>query len=371
MKNEQDKRIKLEKGMAYFNGAAQIGEYIYYSAKNTNGLFRANLTTRKSEFITIFDTERKTDIHRFAFSVNQEVWFIPFNYGDKIAIFHVDSTELEYVDIPKPKKECTSNLFLNILQKDDYVWLVPGNYDALVSIHIKDRTTKRIDLPIGDYEEMAFTQGCEYDNKIYLCPWAHNRIVYWDLTSEEIGVIDIAIEEQKYRNIFILNDIIYLFPRDIPNDVLQINLREYECSNRKIRVENNNTRVLAIYYNASMNQMLLFPYLEERRIYRLNMDSFDVNEIKFEYDDSSDSFGQILWRDIAKLSDDTTLILSNGYILEYHNNELTPFLLECPKDLFMRQLFELMEKKEEKRKQANEQGNIGEKIYKAISSDTP
>ena len=168
MKNEQDK-VVLEKGRAYFNAAVQMGEYLYYSAKDTNGLFRADLSTGKSEFITMFDTENETDIHIHAFSVNDEIWFIPSFWGDKIAVFNTESLNIKYIDIPetKTKKITAANgyLFLKLIRKGDFVWLVPGVYDAFLCLNLNNRELRKIDLPISDYEGINYlaAQGCEHN----------------------------------------------------------------------------------------------------------------------------------------------------------------------------------------------------------------
>lgn len=376
MKNEQESKNNLEKGTAYFSAVVQIGEYIYYSAKYANGLFRANLTTRKSEFITMFETEREGDVHNFAFTVNDEIWFIPAYLGDRIAIFNIKTLKMEYLDIPEPKKTCNGFLFMNSIIKGDFVWLVPGVYDAFLCLDINNRKIRKVDLPISDYGEMGYSviQGYEYDNKIYLCPWDYNRVLYLDLASEEIGTIDVIIKENVYRNIIVIDNHIYLFPREIPNDILEIDLIENKCFNRTIDVGNVSTLIVAAYYDICKKRMLLFPRLREKRVYVLNMENFEVTQIDIEVDNDWNFSELIFWRDIAKISDDTFFVIPNDNsapILEYHKNKLKPFLLECQRDLFVRQLLDLIEKEEDKRKQMKGQENIGEKIYKVISSDTP
>lgn len=382
MKNEQDK-VVLEKGRAYFNAVAQVGEYIYYSAKYTNGLFRADLRTGKSEFIMEFDTDREMAIHRFAFSVRNEVWFVPNCLPDKIAILNVDSLELEYLDIPEPKKVRNGWLFMNPIIKGELVWLVPGVYDAFLCLDTKNRTMKKIDLPVNnnDYEDYIVIQGCEHNNKIYLCPWDCNKIFYLDLINEKIQALDIEVEKKMYRNIIIIGDYIYLFPRETPNDILTIDLNDYSTGRRKIGIGEVSTLIVAVYYDSDRNQITFFPSLKEQCIYILHMDTFEVERIKIDYDIDSELCQQTFWREIVEISDETFFVISNTIskempnyksvpILECHNQEFKTFILEEPKDLLARQLLSMIERREQKKERMKEQETIGEKIFKAISSDT-
>lgn len=372
--NEQGNKIELKKGIGYFNAVVQIGEYIYYSAKYTNGLFRADLETGKSEFITMFDAERKEEIHRFAFSVNHEIWFIPSFQGDKIAIFNIDSCKIEYVDIPDPNKKCPGFLFMNYVRKEDVVWLVPGEYGKILRIDAKSREMKEITLPIDGCEEMTLPviQGYEWADRIYICPWEYNRVLCLDLESEEVSTIDIEVEEKIYRNLYIIDNCIYLFPRMIPNDILKIDLKNKKREKCSLNIKDVNTLIVATYYARHENRMFLFPRLREKRIYTINMDDFQVSEIEMNVDNSLNFSEWAFWRDITFISNDTFFVTANDKsvpVLEYHDHVFKTVLLECPEDLLVKQLMDLVDKKENEQKK--EQGNIGEKIYKAISSDNP
>lgn len=379
MKNEQDK-VVLEKGRAYFNAAVQMGEYLYYSAKDTNGLFRADLSTGKSEFITMFDTENETDIHIHAFSVNDEIWFIPSFWGDKIAVFNTESLNIKYIDIPetKTKKITAANgyLFLKLIRKGDFVWLVPGVYDAFLCLNLNNRELRKIDLPISDYEGINYlaAQGCEHNNKIYLCPWDYNKILSFDLETEEFKELGSTVEERVYRNIVVRENHLYLFPEKLPNDILDIDLNVNACVRKKIDIEDTSELNIVMYYDDRTNQVFLFPRLREKRIYVLDMGNFTMNQIEIEFDDSYNISDNAYWLVITKISEDTFCVISNDKmapILKCHNHTFTSLSLACPKDLFVKQLLELMEKKEKEQEQKNEQETIGEKIFKAISSDTP
>ncbi len=374
MSQEKNKKIKLEKGEAYFNAAARIGDYLYYSAKYTNGLFRADLKTGKSEFITVFDTDREVTIHRFAFSVKNEVWFIPTCLPDRIAILNIDSFELEYVDIPEPKKARSGWLFMNPIIRGELVWLVPGVYDALLCLDIRNRTTKKIDLPIDDYKDYILSRGCEYDEKIYLCPWGCNKIFYLDIASEEIQTLDVEIEKEMYSNIVFADHHIYLFPMKSPNDMLEINLKDYVCHHRTLGIGDAETYIQAVYYDSTRKQIMFFPSIKEKCIYIYHMDSFETEQIEIEYDVTPVSYDETRFVDIIKLSEDTFLVIATEKsvpILECHNQDFKTFLLEEQEDLVARKLLSLIETKEQKGERMKEQGKIGEKIYQVITSDAP
>ena len=374
MSQDKNKKIKLEKGEAYFNAAARIGDYLYYSAKNTNGLFRADLKTGKSEFITVFDTDREVAIHRFAFTVKNEVWFIPNCLPDRIAILNIDSFQLEYLDIPEPKKERNGWLFMNPIIRGESVWLVPGVYDALLCLDTRNRTMKKIDLPIDDYKDYIISQGYEYDEKIYLCPWACNKIFYLDIASEEIQALDVKVEKEMYSNIVVADYHIYLFPRKSSNDMLEINLKDYTCRHRTLGIEDTETYIEAAYYDSTGKQIMFFSGVKENCIYIYHMDSFETEQIQMEYNVASVLCDETRWIDIVKLSEDTFLVIATDKsipILECHNQVFKTFLLDEPEDLVIRQLLSMIENKEQKREQMKEQGKIGEKIYQVITSDAP
>ena len=373
---EQENKIELKEGMCYFNAAVQIGESLYYSAKYMNGLFRADLATGKSEYITMFDTEREEDIHKLAFSEGNKIWFIPSYIGEKIAIFHIDSCTMEYVEIPDPKKVCDGFLFMEYVRKEDVVWLVPGVYGAFLRVNVKTGELRRIKLPIEEYEKVNFPviQGCERDDKIYLCPWDDAGIFYLDLKSEEVKTIDIETKQNFYRNIFIFDNCIYLFPRVIPNDILKMDLGTKKCENIGLHITKEKTPIVAIHYERNTNRMFLFPQLEEEKIFILDLESQKASEIEMPIDSGLKISEGAFWRDMTYISEDTFYVMSNDKmapILEYRDNVLKPFLLEGPKELLVRKLVDLVARKEKENEKMKHQGNIGEKIYKAIFSDNP
>lgn len=375
MSQEKNKKIKLEKGETYFNAAARIGDDLYYSAKNTNGLFRADLKTGKSEFITVFDTDREMDIHRFAFSVKNEVWFIPNCLPDRIAILNIDSFELEYMDIPEPKKARDGFLFMmNPIIKGELVWLVPGVYDAFLCLDTRNRTTKKIDLPVDDFEDYIAMQGCEYDEKIYLCPWGCSKILYLDMASEEIQALDVVIEKNMYSGFFIIDNCIYLFPRKSPNDILEIDLSEHVCCYRSLGVGDTETDIVAAYYDSDRKQITIFPSVKENCIYIYHMDNCGIELVELEYNADHAFYGGAFWGDFVKISEDTYLAISTDRtapILECHDQDFKTFLLDEPEDLVAGKLLSMIETKEQKKERMKEQGKIGEKIYQVITSDAP
>lgn len=374
MSQDKNKKIKLEKGEAYFNAAARIGDYLYYSAKNTNGLFRADLKTGKSEFITVFDTDREVAIHRFAFTVKNEVWFIPNCLPERIAILNIDSFQLEYLDIPEPKKERNGWLFMNPIIRGELVWLVPGVYDALLCLDTRNRTMKKVELPIDDYEDYILSHGCEQDEKIYLCPWGCNKIFYLDIASEEIQVLDVEVEKERYSNIVVADHHIYLFPQKSPNDMLEINLKDHACRHRTLGIVDTETYIEAAYYDSTRKQIMFFPGVKEKCIYIYHMDSFETEQIEIEYNVAPVSYDETRFIDIVKLSEDTFLAIATEKsvpILECHNQDFKTFLLEEQEDLVARKLLSMIETKEQKKEQLKEQGKIGQKIYQIISSDAP
>lgn len=374
--NVQENKIELKEGMCYFNAAVQIGEFLYYSAKYMNGLFRANLTTGKSEYITMFDTERDEDIHNLAFSEGEKIWFIPTYIGEKIAVFDINSYTIEYIEIEDPKKICYGYLFMKYIRRGDVVWLVPGVYGAFLRLNVNNGEVRRIKLPVEDYENVNYTaiQGYEWDNKIFLCPWDDSSMFYLDLESEEIRSIDIEVKQNFYRNIFIFDNCIYLFPRVIPNDILKIDLRTKKSENIGFHITKEKTPIFAIHYESHTNRMFLFPQLEEERIFVLDLNSQKVSEIEMPIDSGLKISEGAFWRDMTYISEDTFYVMSNDKmapILEYRDNVLKPFLLEGPKELLVRKLVDLVERKEKEKEKMKHQGNIGEKIYKAIFSDNP
>lgn len=376
--NVQGNKIELKEGMCYFNAAVQIGESLYYSAKYMNGLFRADLTTGKSEYITMFDTEREENIHKLAFSEGDKIWFIPSYIGEKIAVFHIDSCTMEYVEIPEPKKVCDGFLFMEYIRKGDDVWLVPGVYGAFLRLNVKNGELQRIKLPIEDWEKvnLPVVQGREWDNKIYLCPWDYRNIFYLDLGNKEVRAIhtEIEIKQNFYRNIFIFDNCIYLFPRVIPNDILKIDLGTAKCENIGLHITKEETPIVVIHYESRANRMFLFPKLEKERVFVLDLKSQKASEIEMSIDSGLKISEGAFWRDMTYISEDTFYVMSNDImapILEYRDNVLKPFLLEGPKELLVRHLVDLIERKEKENEKLKHQGNIGEKIYKTIFSDNP
>lgn len=68
---------KNEKGLPFL-AAVEVGEELYYSTWLKNGLFKMNQLTRKITYIgRVWEEQRETNLHKFAFHYKNYIYFIP------------------------------------------------------------------------------------------------------------------------------------------------------------------------------------------------------------------------------------------------------------------------------------------------------
>lgn len=87
---ETNNMFELQCGDAFFKD-----NFMYFSARNVNGLFKMNLQTKKTEFVCCFEEEWwRQELHRKVISYKNNLYFIPF-CGTGISVYNLIKNEIK------------------------------------------------------------------------------------------------------------------------------------------------------------------------------------------------------------------------------------------------------------------------------------
>lgn len=151
------------------SGGIEIGDYIYLTSINLNGLFRFDKKKSKLQFLCTFSEEDPSyALYNGAFSYGDEIWFVP-QHGKQIAIYNIKTGNIEYVSpVYEEKYEITFDkihtlAFSSGLIDESHFYILPAGVDAAMIVDMGTREIKTINHIIGKGE---YIWTGEYHNGI-------------------------------------------------------------------------------------------------------------------------------------------------------------------------------------------------------------
>lgn len=185
----EDWQMDENKFLLNFLAGAQVGEDIYFSAWNVNGLFKYNPQTGQCDFIKSFPGEVHWGLHSEAILYQNTIWFIP-RASERIAIVELDNFNISFLKLPERgckqnKQNIPPRRIRGCYEKGErYLWLIPCAYNLFIKIDMERQQI--VDVQNWGNSEYAGAIGVRKQNEL----WVSIR------HSQEFRIIDLLTGEQ-------------------------------------------------------------------------------------------------------------------------------------------------------------------------------
>ena len=361
------KALDLKKtGRKHFYAAAQIDDYLYFSNWWSKGLFRANLKSGEVELLDVFESNNSGKLYGLAIPFGEEVWFIPRTYEEKIAIYHVKKETLEYLSLPSPKHLGQYELFKNYYVIDETVWLIPYSYDTVLKIGMADRKVVRLEDGIENIVEEGwprFVSSYKNGEKIFLCPWGYDKVVVVNTATLEMTELNLDVSKRTFRNVFSVNNKLYLIPFDIEMGLLEYDLLTQKCANIKLE-ENLSGKYVAMYYDEEKHKLVFFPYSNREMLF-IDIGTWKSETVTIQVS-GQELTSNPYWCEVRNMKDHVWVIGEESGFSELiygGENDIEIFDPHFPKDIFMNEIKLMLDKDKDKKCECD---NVGASIYRTI-----
>ncbi len=265
--NDEARKLKLN-----FLAGVQVGEEIFFSAWNINGLFRYNPQTEQCRFLKSFPWEESWGLHSEAILYQNSIWFIP-RASERIAIVDLESLDITYLELPEcgyrtgggnipPRRMMGCHK-----EGEKFLWLIPYSYRLFIKIDMDKRQI--IEMQEWSAEGPALAMGVRVQDKLWVNIYASN----------EIRVIDVETGEQKVKKIEGEN-LTYIGIQSIGGKILLFSVYAKEG----VAILNSDMQIEKIVYlddseqwyyeylaQTEENDMLLVPYVGSKYV-RIGID---------------------------------------------------------------------------------------------------
>lgn len=246
-------RMKL-----FFLAGVQVGEDIYFSAWNTNGLFKMNPGTNECVFLTRFEGEAHQNLHSAAVCYEGALWFIPSN-SDRIARVDIQTLAVTYLSLPEYGADRTLNgvrqfiRFKHCYDKGErYLWLTPYAYNFLIRVDLEERK-----LTAGtEYPVTRFSDSIRIGEEIWLCPRNGEKGLIVNVVSGEAKEFSFGEGKPSYLSINRYKDWVLFCPYDLNDGIVMQNRR----TNERKYVHYNGTKSKYYTMCVSGSQAFFAPF---------------------------------------------------------------------------------------------------------------
>ncbi len=321
-----------------FLAGVKIGDRIYYSAAQTNGLFYYDITQEKNHFISIFDREEVSDfLFRKAFLYKNKMWLVPFN-GEHIVCVDLNTFEIMYYDIPN--RGAGEKAFYDGIRKDNLLVLIPYHLDTIMVIDM-DKGECSV-LYQADYLKHFWARG-GYINK---------DVVYITKSDGRVGLaINYLNGHLDYENEQIEGSTISTYALMLGNEYWLTNCESFIATRCNINADGVLEQIDIIHTNGVFanrgvkngDKVILYPSRQTRGyiIYdSLSGEYETINNISSDEDCP-------MWFEVDTIDSDTGVWAAdmNGTIIDFTNmNTIRCYQSTCTKD-FVYDLYEAFKEK--------------------------
>ncbi len=239
--------------MSFYCGCL-VGNVIYASNTNYNGLFRINMDTWKVEFVGNFPDERsyQKELHRKVIRIQDELYFIP-NKGTCISTYNIHTSQFGKITIPGVEGLLE---FADAFVIENRLWMVPKFLkQPLYYIELQNKVVQEEQAwkkHMFQQEGFADLEAVGVlDNKIVVVPWNINKMFIYDLNSGQMKE-KVLPREFHLRNLTCDGEYIWFTLRD-DNRIVRyhwesgdIKIYAVEDESRKI-IGNDELQFLAVF----------------------------------------------------------------------------------------------------------------------------
>lgn len=244
---------KNEKGLPFL-AAVEVGEELYYSTWLKNGLFKMNQLTRKITYIgRVWEEQRETNLHKFAFHYKNYIYFIP-SYAQYIAKLCLDSLSISVLNIPVPEKSRPLSKFSDIVSIGNTLWLIPYAYGAILKVDLETDQIAEFDnwpseiLDSGNCVPL-FRGGVHTSNNLCICPYEGKDFITFDLEKHDMKSWRWKFPAHAFCKMILHENVIWFLPENDYPYIIGYDLGTDE----EIRIKTNDqigNDIVAMYSDA-------------------------------------------------------------------------------------------------------------------------
>lgn len=318
-------KLKSDYDKILFRAGVQVNDFLYYSDWNSNGLFELDIKNNCTRVIATFESNMIERLHEFAFAFNNEIWFIPSDMHEKIAIYNLDEEIIRYLDIPKYKGICNNRPFMGCYIKHNNAWFFPASIAAILEVNLITGTMRyhyllnEKDERELDKKRFIYSSYYVSNDKVYLCPWGEKYIITFNLSDSSIKRINIKIPQYCYKNIVIKGNEIILFPEKLDNGIVVYDIESVKQV-RKMRLNCINTCDIVFQ---DKNKVFILPNKQRRAII------LDLHKWSYDFTDILNIDEDVAWYEIRNISNRKFIIpyTERKYLVVFENGEFK--ILKC------------------------------------------
>lgn len=204
-----------------FESVYDDGEYIWFSAMNFNGLFKASKETYIPQFVGFFPGERYSGARLYSDVIvhNGKLYFAPF-YARKIAIYDLKTGLFDTIEYNCENHLIPRASFYSVVCANQTLFFIPYGNLAIVCYNTVSgkityqsewasmvKSSKYYDEQIG-----FFRRGVVVGEKIFLPCLCTNKMVVLDIYSFKSEIIDVTQNDWSFHGICVNNEKLWLAP---------------------------------------------------------------------------------------------------------------------------------------------------------------
>lgn len=249
------------------------GQYVWFTARNFNGLFKMNVSTYKIEFVGQFPDE---DVEEYGLytgiaECNGKLYFAPYN-AKSIAVY--DKVKSLFYSIPlRDEFKYVSKKFYSVLKFDKYVFIYGLRLNTIVRIDSQTDTVNYKNISDVYNSDFYTFSNCIHNENIYSVSPSNNSILC--LNPLDMSCEFVKIEKEFDKNIHIVGKTAPLFT------INQGSIVYYDLENKKFIEFGLNMTVNSYAYE--LNRYVCLFNIYEKNITVINKESQQIDKFSLSF----------------------------------------------------------------------------------------
>lgn len=187
---------------------------MWYAASGFNGLFKANMENRRSEFIGCFPNEKKymPCLYSGVARWKHKLIFSPY-LAENIAVYDMYSKEFETYEVPEFDKKGEHPFeykFASMVINDDNVFFIGNTYPIIMRFNVITRQTDLFCEWYNDFKKYGVSQGTFFfdyhivtknNGCFYVTSRQNNVLMEYNMKSNQERYFEIGDKSAKYSTL--------------------------------------------------------------------------------------------------------------------------------------------------------------------------
>lgn len=278
-----------------------LGEEIWFSAANRNGLFKYNYSSKELVCVGIFPNERSDAdfLHSEIKRYGNKLVFIPFQ-AKNICVYDLEEDSFENIELPQMSRGQNYSKFYTAIQEENLIYMIPCRYGGIIKYDVKNKDVQIIDEPFEGKSEstpIAMKAGCKVKESIYIASFTEGIIEELDLTTKMKKRYSINFCEKGISNLTYYRDIFWLTNNE--GELIAWD-KDTQRTEYIKKLCNKGRAPHAIFEIKCKDNALYIASSIEKKIYRYDISDKKINVVYEEEDRKKEFFG--LWADFCALT---------------------------------------------------------------------